>query len=411
MPINLTPEFFAAADPQVSFDGGRILFSGQKSAGGRWQVWEMEADGSSARQVSNCRTDCLRAAYLPDDEIVYTAVETRKGRREAHLEVCKRDGSEAHAVTFGPGDFQVETVLSSGMILASASWPLTAGNEPGCPRQFYTLRPDGTALEAFRCEHQEAALRAEARELADGSVVFVKSALGDERPGGRLAEMRRGATHNALIGPPVEVAWPSEAWEADKLMVSRWIPREHGEGGRFDLYILNLKTEAFGERIYGESGISSIQAVPVASHSAPRSFWSLVDREAETGHFICLNSYRSADEGRGRFSALIAAVRVLALDSETGRERVLGDAQVEKDGSFYVAVPANLPVRFQLLDAGGGTIHEQRGWVWARPGEERGCAGCHESKALAPENRWPLALKRFDTPTPLGVKDDATSKP
>jgi hypothetical protein len=84
---------------------------------------------------------------------------------------------------------------------------------------------------------------------------------------------------------------------------------------------------------------------------------------------------------------------------------------VEKDGSFYVAVPANLPVRFQLLDAGGETIHEQRGWVWARPGEERGCAGCHESKALTPENRWPLALKRFDTPTPLGVKDDATSKP
>jgi hypothetical protein len=29
--------------------------------------------------------------------------------------------------------------------------------------------------------------------------------------------------------------------------------------------------------------------------------------------------------------------------------------------------------------------------------------GCHENKAIAPENRWPLALKRFDTPTPLGL--------
>jgi len=76
---------------------------------------------------------------------------------------------------------------------------------------------------------------------------------------------------------------------------------------------------------------------------------------------------------------------------------------VEKDGSFYIAVPPDRPVRFELLDANGAVIRAQQSWIWSRPGEERGCVGCHENKAIAPENRWPLALKRFDTPTPLGL--------
>jgi len=30
--------------------------------------------------------------------------------------------------------------------------------------------------------------------------------------------------------------------------------------------------------------------------------------------------------------------------------------------------------------------------------------GCHEDRAVAPENRWPLALRRFDAPFCLGVQ-------
>ncbi|MGB7593852.1 MAG: hypothetical protein WBO19_21695, partial [Terriglobia bacterium] len=74
------------------------------------------------------------------------------------------------------------------------------------------------------------------------------------------------------------------------------------------------------------------------------------------------------------------------------------------DGSFYIAVPPDRPVRFELLNAEGKVVRAQQSWVWARPGEEHGCVGCHEDRAVAPENRWPLALRRFDTPTCLGVQ-------
>jgi hypothetical protein len=59
-------------------------------------------------------------------------------------------------------------------------------------------------------------------------------------------------------------------------------------------------------------------------------------------------------------------------------------------------------VRFVLLDAKGQTIREEHSWIWTRPGEERGCTGCHGDKAMAPDNHWPLTLRRFDTPIALG---------
>ena len=64
-PECLTSGFFAAADPRTSFDGARVLFAGKKTADSPWQIWEMNVDGSGARQVTHCPGDCLKPAYLP----------------------------------------------------------------------------------------------------------------------------------------------------------------------------------------------------------------------------------------------------------------------------------------------------------------------------------------------------------
>ena len=48
----LTAGFESAADPDVSFDGKRILFAGRRTAGDPWCVYEMRADGTDARQIT-----------------------------------------------------------------------------------------------------------------------------------------------------------------------------------------------------------------------------------------------------------------------------------------------------------------------------------------------------------------------
>jgi hypothetical protein len=409
-PINLTTNFFAAADPEVSFDATKILFSAKKSAGDPWQIWEMSVDGSGQRQITQCPHDCQRAAYLPGDEIVLTYSESPGAGTLTNLAIVKLNGENFHPITFGRANFWLETVLRDGRVLASASSPLSSDPASVTSRALYTLRPDGAALDSLRCDHEYSAIRSEAAELADGTVIFLvapaasrHSEIPEIPADSALAEIRRASLREApLKTTPGYYEFPAQL-STDTLMVSysqssvksTAVPQPA-------LYSFNRKTNSLGPRIYADPHFANIQAVPVLPHAIPKKFWSILNFDSKTGSFISLNGASSADEPSGHIAATITRVRVFALDeSSSHAEHALGEAPVEKDGSFFVEVPANQPVRFELLDAKGQILRAEHSYIWARPGEQRGCAGCHTSKAVAPENRWPLTLKRFDTPTAL----------
>jgi len=402
-PRNLTPSFFSAADPRVSFDGSRVLFAGKKEATQSWQIWEMNADGTGQRQVTHLDSDCLGPVYLPRDAIAFSGeVRETGGRRAFQVFFGRLDGTDVHPITFGPGDFEVETVLQNGLILASARSPLEVRGRSENSRNLYTLRPDGSGLAAFRCDREAPAIRSQAEELDDGSVVFVKKAAVGSGVGGDLAAIRRGATHNSILGPARELIWSPRQLEAARLIVARRAD-EPRQSERFDLYSFDYASGKLQAPIYQDPEFSSIEAVPVAAHPAPRWYWSTLRLEIKAGYFICLNAALSGDASKDRLAPFPTEVRVLALDPATETENSLGQAPIEPDGSFYVAVPPDRPVRFEVLGADGRIIRRQQSWVWARPGEEHGCVGCHEDRAVAPENRWPLALRRIDAPSLLGV--------
>jgi hypothetical protein len=69
------------------------------------------------------------------------------------------------------------------------------------------------------------------------------------------------------------------------------------------------------------------------------------------------------------------------------------EAPVESDGSFVIEVPADRPLRLQLIGP-DGALAEDPSLIWVRPNENRGCIGCHEDAEASPENRVPLALER-----------------
>jgi len=397
-PLILTPDFFAAADPRISFDGARILFAGKKSTDAHWQIWEMNADGSSPRQVTYCADDCMQPAYLPRDEIVFTSFSPGFVGLKSHLEAGKLDGSSAQSITFGPGDFEVETILQDGRILATARSPLLPANGLPADRELYTLRPDGTGLATLRCDHQHPAIRSQARELDDGAVVFVKASLDGQTVGGDLAWIRRGALHNAPLTPQPIHALSPQSIAADELLVARepTAGRKH-----LALYSFDTATGRLGAPVYDDAKLSAVEAVPVASHERPRAYWSTLNPDLHRGYFLCLDAHRAEGSAHARLAAKLAQVRVLTLAVDTRREAPLGEAPIEEDGSFYIAVPPDQPVRFELLDAAGHAVRAQRSWIWVRSGEEHGCVGCHEDRAVAPENRWPMTLRRFDTPTRL----------
>ena len=78
-------------------------------------------------------------------------------------------------------------------------------------------------------------------------------------------------------------------------------------------------------------------------------------------------------------------------------KHVLGEVDVEEDGSAYFEVPARNAVYFQLLDKDGRCVQTMRSWTMVQPGERVGCVGCHEGKhqtGLAAAS-MPIALNRL----------------
>ena len=380
-PTVLTAEFYAAADPQVDFAGRHVLFAAQKRPGEHWQIWEMDLHGNGSRQITKCESDCLRPAYLPADEIVYTSVETGSAPARSSLQVIGLDGSEGRPVTFGPGDWWLETVLRDGRILASANSPLADGSRS---RLLYTLRPDGTGLESFRCEHEKQAKRGDATELEDGTVVFTEGS-------GALAVVKRGGLQEERIGAAGIVYRSPNFVEGPSIMVAD----KPASALHYELAIISANGRGRTRTIYRDALFDCVEPVAVRARPVPKKFWSNLTLSSSSGYFLSLDSSKSMD--KVNTAATVRSVRVIAE-----RGGVLGEVPVESDGSFYVQTPANQPVRFVLLDEQGRVIREEQSWVWTRPGEQRGCTGCHGDKARAPENRWPLALKRKGPPASLG---------
>ncbi len=70
----------------------------------------------------------------------------------------------------------------------------------------------------------------------------------------------------------------------------------------------------------------------------------------------------------------------------------LGDVPLADDGSFFVRVPADMPLVFDLVDELGAGIATQSTPIWVRPNEVRACVSCHHDRQTAPPNRRPLAV-------------------
>ncbi len=81
---------------------------------------------------------------------------------------------------------------------------------------------------------------------------------------------------------------------------------------------------------------------------------------------------------------------------------IVGEAPVAEDGSFFIEVPADKVLSLQVLNDAGMNLAEALTWIWVRPGENRGCVGCHENRTEVPDfDFMPEAPRK--PPTRMGI--------
>ncbi|HLY04683.1 MAG TPA: hypothetical protein VKR31_02945 [Rhizomicrobium sp.] len=385
--------FAATADANVSFDGKQVLFAGKQSASDLWQIWELTLADRSVRRVITTEGDAERPLYLPGGRMVWA----QRASHGFQLQSAE-DGHPTRVTplnpTAGPGTtpltyatssaFPVD-VLRDGRILFESVFPLGSGTTP----ELYLVYADGSGIESYRCDHGVA--RWGGKQLASGDVVFTH--------GNSLARFTSPLAHEERIATPrAEFAGGlAETTAGAWLLSARTTASARYSIAQWKPGVSNLRT------VLSQAGEDLVDPVLVSPRPVPNRHPSGLHRW-DYANLLALDARLSRD---GTLHSSPIAVRVEALD-DSGHAIDMGTAPVEQDGSFFIQVRGDRPIRLALLDARGSVLRQQHGWFWARAGEQRICVGCHTGPERAAENRVPAVLLRTTTPIDLtGSKSKA----
>lgn len=387
----LSGDLHAAGAPAVSPDAERVLFAGRRAADTPWAIYEVRIARSRPRKVMDTGNDCIDPAYLPAGRIVFTCREagaTPSGASTWSLYTAAQDGSDLRRVTFGPGAAFDPTVLRDGRVLFSMRRAQDAS------AALFTVNPDGTLLDEFVGNH-ERKHELRPRATADGGVLFIAAQVEFESQIERVelgypSTSRRqlpvtGASMSSRLVDPLS----AEPLPDGQILFAARAARSPSWG-----IFRAREDERYAEPVLDTAEWHEVEAVPLVGRVAPRGRPSIIDPSVPNGALVCYDTQRTD----GRIGPAETAPRAVTVSIHsrgvmaTGEHEILlGRLPVEPDGSFFVEVPADTPLRVVSFDEQGAQIAAS-GWFWVRPGEVRACFGCHEGRDSAPINRTIAAL-------------------
>lgn len=370
----LAPGFASTADPAVSFDGQRILFAGKAHSGDAWQIWEISLPERKPRRITQAKEDCIRPFYLPADRIVYA----RKIAGRFVIETSDLSGGKVLPLTYISSSSLPTDVLHDGRVLFESGFPLGTDGPP----EIYTVYPDGSGTESYRCQHGVA--RHNARQGSSGDIVFAAARGLARFTSARSQELSIAAPPGEYTGDIVETT------SGDRII--SWRPNA---ASAFRIVRWPLASQDLAP-VLSVDGANAVQPTLLAPHTAPNRYPSGL-HDWPNANLLCLNAYTSKYHF---IPGSIHSVRLYTRD-DAGSPRLLGTAAVERDGSFFLQVPGDKPLQIELLDSAGKTLKRETGFFWMRGGEQRGCVGCHAGPETAPENAVPMVLLKSTTPADM----------
>jgi hypothetical protein len=385
----LVSGFSATADANVSFDAQTVLFAGKHAASDPWQIWELTLKDGSVRPVIATPGDAERPLYLPGGRLVW-AQRTPQGFQLQSADDGHPMDRALWNPTAGPGVLPLTymhanafptDVLRDGRILFEAGYPLGEGSIP----ELYLVYADGSGVESVRCDH--GAPRWGGAQIPSGDVVFTH--------GTSLARFTSPLAHEEPIAAPRAVYAGGIAQSGS----GEWLMSARASGD--DHFVIKLWSPGATtmRTALTQKDAELIDPVLVAPRQRPNRHPSGL-HPWNYGNLLALDSRISR---RVALPGIPKSVRLETQDA-SGRAIAAGTAPVERDGSFFVQVPADRPIRFSLLDSKGAVLRQEHGWFWTRSGEQRICVGCHAGPERSPENRVPDVLLRTTTPVDLTVK-------
>jgi hypothetical protein len=429
-------------DPDVHFDGKRILFSMRRQIEEDFHIWEINTDGTGLRQLTRAtNVSDVDPLYLPDDRIAFTSTREPKYNQcsrdiGANIFCMESDGANIHQIGKNNLFDNQGTLTPEGQILY-ARWEYVDRNF-GDAHGIWTVNPDGVNQALYWGNNTASPAGVYYPKIIPGSDnLMCIFGMHHFRMWGALAivDRRKGIDGQA----PVVRTWPADAikrvrtdgFDADGFISvypkyecpfplsekyflcsrmtlrpgQKWIEGDAKYGHEMGIYMLDV----FGnETLIHLEEPGCYDPMPLKASKRPPVIPRRRDFENKAGYFYVTDVYEGTHM-KGVKRGTVKYLRVVEVPEKRHwspgswngqgytapgmnwhsleNKRILGTVPVEEDGSAYFEIPSEKFVYFQLLDANGMMVQSMRSGASVQSGERAGCIGCHDDRLAPPPSR------------------------
>ncbi len=399
-------------DPQMHYDGKKILFSYRKGGTPTYHLYEINIDGSGLTQLTKGPDDDIEPTYLPDGGIMFGSSRCRRFvncwySRVATLYRCDADGGNIRMISSNNDHDNTPWVLPDGRVLYMR-WEYVDRSQVHF-HHLWTVNPDGTGQMTWYGNEFGGTAMLDAKPIQGTNKVVASFSPGHGRPEhmGHVTIVDPSAGPD--IGPVTKRISKGNQMFRDPYAITedcflvanqRGLFVMDGDGNQELVYALPA----------GDQSMECHEPRPLRARSREPVMGSQTDLTKETGELVLADVYNGRNMTgveRGEIKNLLVLEQLpepvhfsggmepISIGGTFTMARVLGVVPVEPDGSAYMELPALRSLFLVALDKDDLSVKRMQSFVTIQPGERTSCVGCHEQRTrTAPVGASLMALKR-----------------
>ncbi len=446
-------------DPEVSFDGEKIIVSHRKNIEDDYHIYEINPDGSDFKQLTSAPgISDIDPLYLPDGGIIFSATREPKYcmcNRHIMANMYRMDDDGANITQLGQSTlFEGHPALLNDGRVVYDRWEYIDRNF-GDAQGLWTSNPDGTNHALFYGNNTNSPGGIiDPRPIPGSNLVLCIFSSCHDRPWGALTLIDRS---KGVEGKDAVVnIWPSKAF--DLIGQGNWDMFMSLDVRYEDPFPLNEKYFLCSKSIYFERekkkplkekmGIYLVDVfgnelllheeekgcydpMPLAKRFMPPAIPQKRNYSDNPGYFYVQNVYEGThmegvEKGSIKYLRVVESPPKQTWSKEgwngQGQQapgmnwhsfenkQILGTVEVASDGSVFFEIPSSKYVYFQLLDENKKMIQSMRSGIIVHSGETNGCIGCHEDRLSAPLGASSMAMAMKSSPQKMNGWKGQTRK-
>jgi len=388
-------------DPQVHYDGKKILFSYRRGGEHPFHLYEINIDGTGLRQLTDGPDDDIEPTYCPDGSIVFCSSRCRRFvncwyTRVATLYRCNADGSGIRMLSSNNDHDNTPWMLPDGRVLYMR-WEYVDRSQVHY-HHLWTMNPDGTGQMVYFGNLHPGIAMLDAKPIPGTRKVVSIFSPGHGRPEhlGHVAivEARHGPDHL----PSARQITKRPIWKDPYAFTEGCFLVANPQGifvmdgeGNYELVYQLPETE--------RQRFQCHEPRPIVPRKRERIIPPRTNLSKSTGRLVLQDVHmgrktRLVEPGTIKKLLVLkqlpkpvnfsGGMQPLTIGGSFTLAELVGEVPVEPDGSAYMELPALQSLFFVALDEKDRPVKRMHSFLVLQPGETTSCVGCHEQRTQTP---------------------------